>query len=197
MFLAENPAKPIKNDTKNYKSDCREMIVFKPLRQDDLQLLYQWFQEPTINQQYAQSQTWSFKDIENKYLPRLTGHDNVPSFIIYSDNKPIGFIQYYCLSEHYPEGIQKESSLFKSYHPNQIAGIDLFIATHENRGQGFGVVIINQFINELLTHFRLLAVDPKHDNIQAIRCYEKSGFEHSNYSEDQTYRIMIKSIEKR
>ena len=96
------------------------MIYFKPLHEDDLQLLYQWFQEPTINQLYARGQAWSFKDIENKYLPRLTGHDNVPSFIIYSDHKPIGFIQYYCLSEHYPEGIQQESPLFKSYHPNQI-----------------------------------------------------------------------------
>jgi aminoglycoside 6'-N-acetyltransferase len=173
------------------------MIVFKPLRKDDLHLLFQWFQEPTINQQYARGQTWSLEDIENKYLPRLTGHDHVPSFIIYSNNKPIGFIQYYCLLEHYPEGIQKESSIFKSYQPNQIAGIDLFIATHEKRGQGLGVVIINQFINDFLSHFRLVVVDPNHDNIQAIRCYEKSGFEHSDYSEDPTYCIMLKSIEKR
>jgi len=70
------------------------MIDFKPLHKDDLQLFYQWFQEPTINQQYARGQTWSLEDIENKYLPRLTGHDNVPSFIIYSDHKPIGFIQH-------------------------------------------------------------------------------------------------------
>jgi aminoglycoside 6'-N-acetyltransferase len=171
------------------------MIKFKPLNKDDLRLLYRWFQEPTINQQYARGQTWSQEDIENKYLPRLTGHDNVHSFIIYSDNKPIGFIQYYCLSEHYPEGIQKESSLFKSYHPNQIAGIDLFIATHENRGQGLGVIIINQFINEFLSHFRLIAVDPTRDNIQAIRCYEKAGFEDSNYSEALDYLLMIRTID--
>ena len=73
------------------------MIEFKTLHKDDLQLLYRWFQEPTINQYYARGQTWSLKDIGVKYLPRLTGHDNVPSFIIYSDNKPKGFIQYYCL----------------------------------------------------------------------------------------------------
>ncbi len=170
------------------------MIYFKPLHEDDLQLLYQWFQEPTINQLYARGQAWSLKDIENKYLPRLTGHDNVPSFIIYSDHKPIGFIQYYYLLEHYPEGIQQESRLFKNYHPNHIAGIDLFIATHENRGQGLGLVIINQFINEFLTRFRLVVVDPNHDNIQAIRCYKKAGFEESNYSEASNYLLMIKTI---
>lgn len=173
------------------------MIDFKPLHKDDLLLLYRWFQEPTINQLYARGQTWSLNDIKNKYLPRLTGHDNVPSFIIYSDNKAIGFIQYYCLSEHYPEGIQKENSLFKSYNPNQIAGIDLFIAPHESRGQGLGVIIINQFINEFLPRFRLIIVDPNHDNTQAIRCYEKSGFERSDYSEDPAYCIMLKNIEKK
>ena len=81
------------------------------------------------------------------------------------------------------------------HQPNQIAGIDLFIATQENRGQGLGVVIIKQFINEFLSHFCLVAVDPNHDNIQAIRCYEKSGFKHSDYSKDAAYCIMLKSIE--
>ena len=173
------------------------MIYFKPLHEVNLKILYEWFQEPTINQLYARGQSWSLRDIENKYLPRLRGQENVPSFIIHLDNKAIGFIQYYCLSEHYPEGIQKENALFKNYHPEQIAGIDLFIATHENRGQGLGVVVINQFINEFLTHFRLVVVDPNHDNIHAIRCYEKAGFEQSNYSDDLAYCIMLKSIEKR
>lgn len=63
------------------------MIDFKPLHKDNLRLLYRWFQGPTINQQYARSQTWSLKDIENKYFTRLNGHDNVPSFIIYSGHK--------------------------------------------------------------------------------------------------------------
>ena len=53
------------------------MIEFKPLHKDDLRLLYRWFQEPTINQQYARGQTWSLKDIEIKYFPRLNGYDNV------------------------------------------------------------------------------------------------------------------------
>lgn len=173
------------------------MIFFKPLHEVDLKILYEWFQEPTINQLYARGQNLSLKDIENKYLPRLMRQDNVPSFIIYLDNKAIGFIQYYCLSDHYPEGIQEENSLFKRYHPNQIAGIDLFIAVHENRGKGLGVVIINQFINEFLTHFRLVVVDPNHDNIHAIRCYENAGFEQSNYSENLAYCVMLKNIKKR
>lgn len=173
------------------------MILFKPLHTDDLLLLYRWFQEPTINTLYALGQKWSIKDIENKYLPRLTGHDNVPSFIIYSDKKPIGLIQHYCLAEHYPEGIQKESALFKSHQSHQITGIDLFIAHHGDRGQGLGAVIIDQFINEFLTHFDLVVVDPSYNNAPAIRCYEKSGFKQSDYSDDPNYCIMLKSIKQR
>lgn len=40
------------------------MMDFKPLHKEDLLLLYRWFQEPTINQQYARGQTWSLKDIK-------------------------------------------------------------------------------------------------------------------------------------
>ena len=172
------------------------MIDFKQLHQNDFQLLHEWFKEPTINLLYAEGKTWSIKNIENKYLPRILALDKVPSFIIYSNNKAIGFIQYYCLSEHYPEGIQKESSLFQSYQANRIAAIDLLIATHENRGQGLGVVIINQFINEFLSDFHLVVVDPNHDNIRAIRCFEKSGFEQSDYSENPEYVIMLKYTKK-
>lgn len=68
--------------------------------------------------------------------------EKVPSFIIYSNNEAIGFIQYYCLSGHYLDGIQKQSSLFKSHQPHQIARIDLFVARPEKRGQGLGKVIM-------------------------------------------------------
>ena len=67
--------------------------------------------------------------------------DNIPSFIIYKDEHPIGFIQYYWLTEHYPEGIQDANHLlFKQYHPNELVGIDLFLADQNNRGRGLRVL---------------------------------------------------------
>lgn len=63
--------------------------------------------------------------------------------------------------------------------------------------KGLGIVIIDQFISEFLSHLRLVVVDPNSNNALAIRCYEKAGFERSNYSEDSTYCIMIKNIETR
>ncbi len=55
---------------------------------------------------------------------------------------------------------------------------------------------INQFINEFLSDFHLVVVDPNHDNIRAIRCFEKSGFEQSDYSENPEYVIMLKYTQK-
>jgi aminoglycoside 6'-N-acetyltransferase len=60
--------------------------------EDDLNLLYIWFKEPTINQMYASNKFWSPKDIQETYLPKILGKENIPSFIIYKNNNPIGFI---------------------------------------------------------------------------------------------------------
>ncbi|MDP3269627.1 MAG: GNAT family N-acetyltransferase [Legionella sp.] len=170
-------------------------LQFKNLCENDLVLLYTWFKEPTINQLYARNQAWSLKDIQKKYLPRILGQENVPSFIIIKNDKAIGFIQYYCLTGSLPEGIEGYTNpLFKAYTPNQLAGVDLFIAHAKDRGKGIGESIINSFISEYLTQFRAVLVDPNSNNIHAIRCYEKAGFVTSTFSQDPDYIVMIRAL---
>lgn len=48
-----------------------------------------------MHQWYARRKSWSLNEIKEKYEPRIVGKENVLSFIIYKDNDPIGFIQYY------------------------------------------------------------------------------------------------------
>lgn len=167
---------------------------FKPLREKDLELLHGWFQESTIKQSYASGQNFSLEDIKNKYLLRVTGQENVPSFIAYHDDNPIGFIQYYFVTENsLPEGVRNyDNPLFKQYTPNELAGIDCFIATAENRGKGFGLEMINNFITKFLLNFKAIIVDPNKTNKSAIRCYEKAGFKATTYSEDNHYLVMLK-----
>ncbi|WP_454782569.1 GNAT family N-acetyltransferase [Legionella sp. WA2022007384] len=173
-------------------------FIFKPLTENDLMLLYHWFQEPVINQWYARGQSWSFENIKQKYLPRILGKDNVPSFIIYIDEVPLGFIQYYRLSDHVPEGIcHNNHPLFDCYPPHKLAGIDLFIAPSNQRGKGLGKQILDSFITELPNSICAVLVDPEIHNHHAISCYEKSGFKRTDYSEDKAYLILIKPILKR
>lgn len=168
---------------------------FKPLRQSDLTLLHRWFQEPTIKHWYARDKNWSFDEIKKKYEPRILGKEQVPSFIVYHDNTPLGFIQYYLLANSLPDGIDDYNHpLFKQCQTNELVGIDLFIAPDTARGKGLGVLLINQFISKFFTQFKAVIVDPNVNNLQAIRCYEKAGFSQTGFSEDPNHHVMIKYL---
>jgi aminoglycoside 6'-N-acetyltransferase len=173
------------------------VIEFKPLKTADLPSLYQWFQEPLIKQYYAKNQSWSLDDIKNKYLPRIQGLDEVPSFIIHVNHNPAGFIQYYGLNNHLPEGVSKYTNLlFDNYRPEDLAGIDMFIADAHNRGKGLGSLIINKFIETQLMFYQAIVVDPEIHNLQAIKCYEKAGFKSTSYSEISNSLLLMKLLKK-
>lgn len=170
-------------------------IIFQPLKASDLDLLYKWFQEPLVKQWYARDELFSEQDIKNKYLPRIQGLDNTPSFIISYNMRPIGFIQYYSLSEHFPEGVSANNALLQKYPATETAGIDLFIAESQFRSKGLGSTIINKFISHFLSkQFCAVVVDPGIDNKNAIRCYETSGVATTSYSEDKNHLILIKEL---
>ena len=172
-----------------------KLFKFKPLHENDLVLLYQWFQEPTINQWYARRKHWSLEEIKEKYGPRILGKEYVPSFIVYMNNDPVGFIQYYQFKSGFPEGVQGHHNLlFKQYNQDDLVGVDLFIAEDNMRGKGFGVKMIHQFIEEFLSEFSAIVVDPEIDNIGALRCYEKAGFMQTTFSEDPNYFVMVKPL---
>ncbi|AMQ28330.1 TPA: GNAT family N-acetyltransferase [Legionella pneumophila] len=168
---------------------------FKSLSMEDLNQLYQWFQEPTINYWYARNKNWSLNEIKEKYEPRILGKEHVPSFIVHVDNSPFGFIQYYLLTESLPDGIDGyDSPLFQQYNAKDLVGIDLFIAEEKARCKGLGVELIGQFIDKFLNCFKAIVVDPNINNQQAIRCYEKAGFNQTVFSENPKHIIMIKSL---
>lgn len=172
-----------------------QKITFKPLTMRDLTLLHQWLQEPSVKHWYEKDKDWSLNDIKEYYQLRISGKEHVPSFIAYLGDKPFGFIQYYVLTEFLPEGISGYAhEIFKQYSASNIAGVDLFIAKDLDRGKGVGVTLISQFIEEYLTDFKLVVVDPDIANQQAIRCYEKAGFEKTTHSTEPNHLILLKPL---
>ncbi len=172
-----------------------QAFLFKPLCENDLDLLFHWFQEPDINKWYARGKNWSFNDIKQKYLPRILAAEKIQSFIIYKNKLPIGFIQYYCLRDHFPEGIKGfNHSIFKSFQAEELIGIDFFLAYQADRGKGLGELILNCFIAQLPANTKAVIVDPESDNYRAIRCYLKTGFQSTNFSEDKVYLLLLKIL---
>lgn len=169
-------------------------IQFRKLASEDLPLLHQWFQVPHVKQWYARGETYSIQMIEEKYMPRIVDSQSIPNFIIYSDSRPIGYIQLYHLTHSFPEGVCQEHPLFQEYMPGELAGIDMFIADESCLGTGIASMALGEFIKQYVEgQFKAVVVDPGRSNTRAIRFYEKNGFQQYQDS-DTEFLLYIKLL---
>ena len=154
------------------------VISFKPLTEDDLSLLYDWFQRPHIKKWYARNEDYTCEMIVEKYLPRVRHPELIPNFIIYAGSYPIGYIQLYRVSDAFPDGVESyDHPLFANCSPEDMAGIDMFIAEEDYLGKGYAALALQNFVNEYIKgKFSLLVVDPLKMNKHAILFFEKNGF---------------------
>lgn len=162
---------------------------------DDLKLLYQWFQIPHVLRWYARGKRYTFDMIQEKYLPRIN-HATIQNFIIYSNDKPVGYIQLYDVVEHLPEGVADyKHPLFKDFKPNELVGIDLFISDKNYLHTGFCSEALAIFINTHINNkFKAILVDPLKQNTIAISFFERNGFRHI-ISHDDDHDLMVLRIE--
>ncbi len=145
-------------------------FIFKPLTEAQLSLLTRWLNYQHL-QEWWNSGELTLEKVREKYLPRIKGNDSARPYIIYLDEIPIGYIQYYYASAGDPNWWPDE--------PGQdVIGIDQFIADINLLGKGYGTLMIIQFIRYLANEIAIseVRVDPRPDNLRAIRCYEKTGF---------------------
>lgn len=153
-------------------------IEFKALVESDLSLMYDWFHKPHVMQWYARGEDYTLEMIRQKYLPRLQVVEKIPSFLIYLNDYPIGYIQLYQLSYSLPEGVRDyQHPLFSNAKPHDMAGIDLFVAEELYLGKGYATLALQRFIEEQLRgRFRWAVADPLKINQHAIRFFERNGF---------------------
>jgi aminoglycoside 6'-N-acetyltransferase len=85
---------------------------------------------------------------------------------------PIGYIQYYNAYD-----FTREHGVVVRDLPKSLAGVDLYIGEEEFVNKSLGSLIIEKFIGEMVFgNFNACFVDPDKDNVQAIRSYQKAGF---------------------
>lgn len=163
-------------------------INFKPLTENDLPLMFNWFQKPHVKQWYARGENYTLDMIREKYLPRILHPESIPNFIVYVGNTAIGYIQLYCVKDSLPDGVTDYTHpLFDSFKPNEIAGIDLFIADENYLKKGYATLTLACFIKEYMERkFTILITDPLKSNKNAIQFFERNGFKKFKSSTNNT-----------
>ncbi len=170
------------------------MIQFVPLRLSHLPLLHGWFGRPHLKEWWTRGATFTLAQIAAKYGSRARGEDRTRGFVFELDGLPSGYIQYYPVAEDaLPDGIVRaDNPLFRAYRKEELAGVDVFLCDPEGQGQGTGTAVLRAFLDaEVFPKFRAAVVDPRRENTRAIRSFEKSGFRHTDFSEEPQTRVMI------
>ncbi|HEX7102242.1 MAG TPA: GNAT family N-acetyltransferase [Nitrolancea sp.] len=146
-------------------------ISFRPLTRDDFALLQRWLNTPHVLEWWDKPGP-TLADVEEKYLPRIEGHDPTDGFIIEFAARPIGYIQRY-LIEDYPDYAQHIGL------DERAAGIDLYIGEADLVQRGLGPALLKLFLHDHIFDRPDVAscvIGPAVSNAIAIRAYEKAGF---------------------
>jgi aminoglycoside 6'-N-acetyltransferase-1b/aminoglycoside 6'-N-acetyltransferase-2 len=146
-------------------------FVFHPLAEVDLPLLCEWLNRPHLQQWWRRGEI-TLSEVKDKYLPRVMGDDDARPFLAYLDDRPIGYIQYYLVAEG-----------SEDYWPDipgpGVVGTDQFLADGNHLNQGLGTAMLRMFVGLLMQDLEVteIRVDPLRDNLRAINCYRKVGFQ--------------------
>ncbi len=164
-------------------------IEFKPLSETHFILLLKWLEAPHVKQWWDQNINYNEKSIEEKYSSYVNGYKlkngekkAISAFIIYLDDKPIGYIQLYNTYDFLRN--KPLANLSKS-----LGAIDFYIGEEEYLGKGIGSAILREFNYQ---NYDYILVDPDKDNYAAIKTYEKAGFKKIEEQFDTNEVWMIK-----
>jgi aminoglycoside 6'-N-acetyltransferase len=133
-----------------------DRVVLRPVEQGDLAPFAEMLVEPSV------ARWWGTFDEARVQAELVDRQDDVEVFAVLLDGDVVGLIQYY--EEDDPE--------------YRHAGIDISLATRA-QGHGVGEDAVRTLARHLITdrgHHRLV-IDPAVDNLNAIACYEKVGFQ--------------------
>lgn len=147
-------------------------IEFKKFAEEYWPLFLKWSKKQHVKD------TWfvdGYEDI-NKYQEKSKGNGYDYSFIIYLDNKLIGYIQTSDLYA-YRTLCPNPKGVFTHEDPGTFC-LDLFIGEENYLNKGHGTEIVKAFVSKIFKdfHAKKILIDPAYSNKRAIRCYEKAGF---------------------
>lgn len=141
-------------------------------RPEDYTLLAKWRSDPDVLAFYGgRDRPLDMDAVRAKYRPRVVGQENVTPCIVELDRMPIGYMQFYTLSD-----ADKHRFGFPS--EERVCGFDLFIGETRFWNQGIGTRMVAAMLEYLFLEQKAdrVMIDPEMWNRRAVRCYEKAGF---------------------
>lgn len=147
-------------------------ISFTPMTKEHIALYYQWAEKDHVKNVWFIEGYHTVDYIHQK----IAGNGYDYPFIIYLEDKPIGFIVC-CDLYAYRIICSNPKGLFTNEEPGTFC-MDLFIGEELYLNKGHGTKIVSGFIEYIFQHFpaKKILIDPAKTNKRAISCYEKAGF---------------------
>lgn len=136
--------------------------------ESEYRTLYKWCSDCSVYK-YFEQRILSYEEIVAKYKKRTQKDCDIFTKIIVYKNIPIGLIQYYEL-----DLFDKKHFELGNY--NKVVNVDMFIGEPSYKGLGIGSLVIKYIGNYLINDYDCVVLVPEVENINAIKCYEKSGF---------------------
>lgn len=151
-------------------------ITFASLHESHFPLLLKWLEAPHVKKWWDQDVTYTMELVKEKYSSYIKGYSlkggiqkPIQAFIIYSDQNPVGYIQYYNAYD-----FPRSKPLLGL--PTNLGAFDVFIGEEVVLKQGLGSRAISQFLKTHVSQYSHIFADPDSNNIAAIKCYAKAGF---------------------
>lgn len=162
----------------------KDLIEFRPMTKEDIPFYYKWAEASHVKRSWF-TENDSPKE---KILEYLKSDSFVKPFIISVDSKPIGYIQYYDVSE------DKE---FWGNEPKGTYGVDIFIGEVDYLGKGYVQEITQKgckFMFENVEGATRIVIDPyitKTNKKAVIYYYGKIGFVPVEEREQDGKKVLI------
>lgn len=172
-------------------------ISFMPLQADHFPLLLKWLEMPHIKAWWDHNLHWTPELIKEKYGSYIDGYKvekgvkkPLQAYIIYATGTPIGYIQLYNAYD-----FPRENGNLPEDLPKSLAALDFYIGEPAFIGKGLAPLILHKFFEDhVRDKYKVCFVDPNHSNRQAIRTYEKVGFQPLHHSSQGNDVWMLKRV---
>ncbi len=155
------------------KINVKNKILLRSISDSDADVMYKWLNDRAVLEFYeGRDNPFTLKMVKDKFF---NAEDNVSRYIIMYDDKAVGYMQSYPLSQNECRD-EYEYTCQKSEMP--VYGIDLFIGEPQFWSQGIGREALRLLCDTLVYEHgvKTFLIDPHTDNKRAIKCYEHASF---------------------